>query len=68
MKHTLSWFDPDAGKVTLGYRPVESKTLDENECASVPPVKRCVSEKVHLLAIKCNYFAFSGFTKRSISV
>lgn len=40
MKHTLSWFDPNTGKTTLGYRPVESKTLDEKECPSVPPVKR----------------------------
>ncbi|KAI9005613.1 FAD binding domain-containing protein [Hyaloraphidium curvatum] len=40
MKHTLSWFDADADKVTLGYRPVEMNTLDEKECSTVPPVKR----------------------------
>ncbi|KAJ3275992.1 succinate dehydrogenase flavoprotein subunit [Borealophlyctis nickersoniae] len=40
MKHTLSWHDVDSGKVTLEYRPVISKTLDESEAKSVPPVAR----------------------------
>ncbi|WFD29074.1 succinate dehydrogenase [Malassezia sp. CBS 17886] len=40
MKHTLSWFDEETGKVTIKYRGVISTTLDENECKSVPPFKR----------------------------
>lgn len=40
MKHTLSWYDVDSGKVTLDYRPVHSETMDEKEFASVKPVKR----------------------------
>jgi succinate dehydrogenase (ubiquinone) flavoprotein subunit len=39
-KHTLSWQDPETGKVTLKYRPVIDKTLDESECAHVPPAIR----------------------------
>lgn len=35
MKHTLSWQDQKTGEVKLRYRPVTSKTLDENEIASV---------------------------------
>ena len=38
-KHTLSWVDPDTGKVTLDYRPVIDKTLD-TECKTVPPAIR----------------------------
>ena len=38
MKHTLAYFD---GKRTkLAYRPVHNFTLDEQECATVPPMKR----------------------------
>jgi len=40
MKHTLSWQDPVTGKVRLDYRGVVGKTLDENECKSVPPFQR----------------------------
>lgn len=40
MKHTLSWHDEQSNKVTLKYREVTMKTLDEKECASVPPFKR----------------------------
>lgn len=40
MKHTLSWQDQETGEVKLSYRAVQSKTLDENECKSVPPFAR----------------------------
>jgi succinate dehydrogenase (ubiquinone) flavoprotein subunit len=41
LRHTLSWQGEETdGGVRLGYRPVVMKTLDENECAAVPPVKR----------------------------
>lgn len=40
MKHTLSWFNEAKDEVKLGYRAVQSNTLNEAECASVPPVKR----------------------------
>jgi len=39
-KHTLSWCDQDSGKVDLSYRPVIDETLDEKECATVPPALR----------------------------
>lgn len=39
MKHTLSWQREGEG-VRIGYRDVVLTTLDENECASVPPKKR----------------------------
>jgi succinate dehydrogenase (ubiquinone) flavoprotein subunit len=39
-KHTLSWCDQEKGDVTLQYRPVIDETLDEKECASVPPELR----------------------------
>lgn len=39
-KHTLSWQKNVSDQVKLAYRPVQSKTLDENECQSVPPMKR----------------------------
>jgi len=39
-KHTLSWVDQKSGKVTLTYRPVIDKTLDEKECSQVPPAIR----------------------------
>ncbi|EPZ33613.1 succinate dehydrogenase [Rozella allomycis CSF55] len=40
MKHTLSWHDDKSLKTTISYRAVNMKTLDENECKSVPPMKR----------------------------
>jgi len=39
-KHTLSYTDPETGKTTLTYRAVIDKTLDENQCATVPPKPR----------------------------
>jgi len=39
-KHTLSYQDPDTGKVTLSYRPVIDHTLDTEECSTVPPAVR----------------------------
>ncbi|XP_056376722.1 succinate dehydrogenase [ubiquinone] flavoprotein subunit B, mitochondrial [Hyla sarda] len=38
-KHTLSFVDKK-GKVTFKYRPVIDSTLDEQNCASVPPAIR----------------------------
>ncbi|KAK5167043.1 succinate dehydrogenase flavoprotein subunit [Saxophila tyrrhenica] len=40
MKHTLSWQRREGEAVRLGYRGVVGETLDEGECAAVPPVKR----------------------------
>ncbi|CCH40849.1 succinate dehydrogenase flavoprotein subunit [Wickerhamomyces ciferrii] len=40
MKHTLSWQKESGAPTTLAYRDVISKTLDENECKSVPPAIR----------------------------
>ncbi|KAH3679903.1 hypothetical protein WICMUC_000646 [Wickerhamomyces mucosus] len=40
MKHTLSWQQNNGDATTLKYRNVISKTLDENECKSVPPAIR----------------------------
>lgn len=39
MKHTLSWVGKEEG-VRLGYRGVVANTLNEEECGSVPPMKR----------------------------
>lgn len=39
-KHTLSSFNDETGKVELTYRPVIDKTLDADECKTVPPVLR----------------------------
>ncbi|XP_046672595.1 succinate dehydrogenase [ubiquinone] flavoprotein subunit, mitochondrial-like isoform X1 [Homalodisca vitripennis] len=39
-KHTLTKLDAKNGKVTFDYRPVIDKTLDEKECATVPPAIR----------------------------
>jgi len=40
MKHTLSYMSTPADEVKLDYRPVHYYTLDEQECATVPPAKR----------------------------
>eukprot|EP00297_Palpitomonas_bilix_P023697 CAMPEP_0113871802 /NCGR_PEP_ID=MMETSP0780_2-20120614/2848_1 /TAXON_ID=652834 /ORGANISM="Palpitomonas bilix" /LENGTH=637 /DNA_ID=CAMNT_0000857239 /DNA_START=98 /DNA_END=2011 /DNA_ORIENTATION=+ /assembly_acc=CAM_ASM_000599 len=40
MKHTLSYQDLDTKKVTLTYRAVHEGTLDQEECAHVPPKAR----------------------------
>jgi succinate dehydrogenase (ubiquinone) flavoprotein subunit len=40
MKHTLAYFDDKTGKTTIKYRPIHYYTLDEEECATVPPVAR----------------------------
>lgn len=40
MKHTLSYHDESTGKTTLDYRETHQYTLDEQECAVVPPFKR----------------------------
>uniref|UniRef100_H2LNX4 Succinate dehydrogenase [ubiquinone] flavoprotein subunit, mitochondrial n=1 Tax=Oryzias latipes TaxID=8090 RepID=H2LNX4_ORYLA len=39
-KHTLSYVDRKTGKVTLKYRPVIDTSLDEEDCAHVPPAIR----------------------------
>lgn len=39
-KHTLAWTDHNTGKVTLDYRRVIDETLDQKECATVPPAVR----------------------------
>uniref|UniRef100_A0A8W4F7W9 Succinate dehydrogenase [ubiquinone] flavoprotein subunit, mitochondrial n=1 Tax=Sus scrofa TaxID=9823 RepID=A0A8W4F7W9_PIG len=39
-KHTLSYVDVKTGKVSLEYRPVIDKTLNEADCATVPPAIR----------------------------
>lgn len=38
-KHTLTWCDPETGKVTIKYRNVIDKTLSD-ECDTVPPAIR----------------------------
>ncbi|KAF8467752.1 succinate dehydrogenase flavoprotein subunit [Kalaharituber pfeilii] len=40
MKHSLTFQRCTNAPVELKYRAVQSKTLDENECPSVPPFKR----------------------------
>ena len=40
MKHTIAYFDTEAGKTTIDYRPNHHYTLDEEECKVVAPVKR----------------------------
>lgn len=40
MKHSLTWFDEDKTKTTVGYRSVTMTTLDEKECSTVPPTAR----------------------------
>ncbi|XP_048849698.1 succinate dehydrogenase [ubiquinone] flavoprotein subunit, mitochondrial [Brienomyrus brachyistius] len=39
-KHTLSYVEPKTGKVTLEYRPVIDSSLNEEDCAAVPPAIR----------------------------
>ncbi|XP_027210260.1 succinate dehydrogenase [ubiquinone] flavoprotein subunit, mitochondrial [Penaeus vannamei] len=39
-KHTLSYVNVDSGDVKLDYRPVIDHTLDDAECATVPPAIR----------------------------
>jgi succinate dehydrogenase (ubiquinone) flavoprotein subunit len=40
MKHTLTYQKTPHGEVDLTYRAVQDKTLDAEECKSVPPFKR----------------------------
>merc|ERR1712232_455420 len=40
MKHTSAYFDEETGKADVKYRPIHYYTLDEEECAVVPPVAR----------------------------
>jgi succinate dehydrogenase (ubiquinone) flavoprotein subunit len=40
MKHTLSYNNLETGVTKIDYRPVNHQTLNQSECASVPPVKR----------------------------
>lgn len=40
MKHTLSYIEPDSGKVRFVYRPVHDYTLDEKEFKRIPPKRR----------------------------
>jgi succinate dehydrogenase / fumarate reductase, flavoprotein subunit len=39
MKHTLTWLDPNTGKVTIDYRPVHTYTLT-NDVAYIEPKAR----------------------------
>lgn len=38
MKHTSAYFNEKTGKTEIKYRPIHYYTLDEEECATVPPV------------------------------
>lgn len=40
MKHTSAYFNEETGKTEIKYRPIHYYTLDEEECAVVPPVAR----------------------------
>lgn len=40
MKHTLAYFNDNTGKTEIKYRPIHYYTLDEDECATIPPVAR----------------------------
>lgn len=40
MKHTVAYFDEETKKTDVQYRPIHYYTLDEEECATVPPVAR----------------------------
>ena len=39
MKHTLAWFDPKTGKVSIEYRPVHTYTMT-NDIAYIEPKAR----------------------------
>ncbi|XP_041467615.1 succinate dehydrogenase [ubiquinone] flavoprotein subunit, mitochondrial-like [Lytechinus variegatus] len=39
-KHTMSYMDEQTGEVKLEYRPVIDETLDQQDCATVPPAVR----------------------------
>jgi succinate dehydrogenase / fumarate reductase flavoprotein subunit len=39
MKHTLVWFDPETGKVTIDYRPVHAYTMS-NDVSYIEPQTR----------------------------
>ena len=40
MKHSLAYWDENSKEVKMNYRPIHYYTLDEDECATVPPVAR----------------------------
>lgn len=40
MTHTLGYFDENTGTTRLDYKINNRTTLDEKECAAVPPAKR----------------------------
>eukprot|EP00594_Rhizosolenia_setigera_P015851 CAMPEP_0178970896 /NCGR_PEP_ID=MMETSP0789-20121207/19890_1 /TAXON_ID=3005 /ORGANISM="Rhizosolenia setigera, Strain CCMP 1694" /LENGTH=577 /DNA_ID=CAMNT_0020657639 /DNA_START=233 /DNA_END=1966 /DNA_ORIENTATION=+ len=40
MEHTLGYYDEKTGKTDIKYRPIHNYTLDEEECATVPPFAR----------------------------
>lgn len=40
MKHSVAYFDAEKGETDVKYRPIHYHTLDEDECAVVPPVAR----------------------------
>jgi succinate dehydrogenase (ubiquinone) flavoprotein subunit len=40
MSHTLAYFDDESGKASLKYKENIRITIDEKECAPVPPAKR----------------------------
>jgi len=40
MKHSLAFFNEENCKTEVKYRPIHYYTLDEDECAVVPPVSR----------------------------
>merc|ERR1712048_411353 len=40
MKHSLAFFNEENCKTEVKYRPIHYYTLDEDECAVVPPVAR----------------------------
>lgn len=40
MKHTLTYINPETGKIDISYRPVIQETLDQKEFPTIPPFKR----------------------------
>merc|ERR1712127_829695 len=40
MKHSLAYYDEKTKTTKVDYRPIHYHTLDEEECAVVPPVAR----------------------------